>query len=219
MPAENTVTIGGKTISVSRLRLRGWAELENLKGQMDEAISRRDFTDYFRLQVEFIEMALSPTDIVWEEVPWYEVVMAFNEVVKTNTVSRRFPILEGNGKESKKQPWEYEGRSWYFWSNLFAKNYGWDLETIANMEVEDALGLYQELSIDDQFEKEWQYGLTEIAYPYNSSTKKSEFKPLERPKWMLPIAPKEPIKIKMRKDIMPMGNVIDLSAPKDKRGI
>lgn len=219
MPDENTVTILGEILPVRRLRLRGWAELESIKGQMDEAISRRDFTDYFRLQVEFVEMALSPTTIDWEQVPWYELVMAFTQVVKTNTVSKKFPILEGSGKEQKKQPWEYTGRSWYFWSNLFAKAYGWNLETIAMLEVDDALGMYQEITIDDQMQKEWEYGLTEIAYPYNSSTKKSEFKPLERPKWMLPIAPKVLPKVKIPQNIMPMGNIIDLSAPKDKRGL
>ena len=87
------------------------------------------------------------------------------------------------------------------------------------LDIDTAIGLYQEISIDDQFEKEWEWSLSEIAFPYNQSTKKQEYKPLERPEWMLPISPKQLPTMKMRKDMMPVGNIVDLSVKADKRGI
>jgi hypothetical protein len=75
--------------------------------------------------------------------------------------------------------------------------------------------------LEEQLDKEWTYSLSEIAFPYNSSTKKSEYKPLDRPEWMLPISPKQLPVIKMRKDMMPMGNIVDMTEKpkKDIRGI
>jgi hypothetical protein len=181
---------------------------------MDDAITNQDFDAYYATVILFMEMALSsPTKIDWKVIPWWEFVSAYAEVMTLNSPSIEFPLIIGNKKkEEKKLPWEYAGRSWYFWLNLFAKNYGWDEESIGAMDIDSALGLYQELLMDEQFEHEWQWSLSEIAFPYNSATKKQEYKPLQRPEWMLPLAPTQLPVIKIRKDMLPMGNIIDLGA-------
>lgn len=220
MRVEKTVLLMGKEIKIKRLTLRGWTSLESIKKEMDSAISKRDYDKYYSASVRFIEMALSvPTKIDWEIVPWWEYLEIYSEVITLNTPTIKFPILESSIKESKPLPWEYDGRSWFFWFNLFAKHYGWSENYIEKLDIDTAIGLYQEISIEDQFEKEWQWSLSEIAFPYNQSTKKQEYKPLDRPEWMLPISPKQLPVVKMRKDMMPVGNIIDLSAKADKRGI
>lgn len=206
------IKILGKEISLDRLHLRKWCELESVKKRMDDAISAKDFDTYFAYTVRFIEMASSSVSIDWDLVPWYEVVGAYNEAVRLNSPTIEFPILTGNKEENKKAPWEYDGRSWFFWLNLFASNYGWTSDTVSEIDIDTAIGLYQEITLEGQLEKEWQYGLSEISYPYNSSTKKQEFKPLERPDWMKPPIPKQLPVIKMRKDMLPMGHIIDLGA-------
>jgi hypothetical protein len=120
-----------------------------------------------------------------------------------------FPILTSQTKENdNKLPWEYDGRGWYFWLNLFAKSYGWDEKTIGELDIDTAIGLYQETQIDEQLDREWEWGMSEIAYPYNDRTKKSEFRQLPRPDWMMPMAPKHVPVVKIRKDMIPVGNVI-----------
>lgn len=210
---EITIEIGGKRVGFRRLLLRGWAKLEEVKTAMDDAITNKDFASYFTSSVQFVEMALSkPTKTDWNALPWYEFLNVYSSVVSLNLPSIEFPLLISNKKkEEKKLPWEYTGRAWFFWLNLFAHNYGWSEEVIENMDIDSALGLYQELLMDEQFEREWQWGLSEIAFPYNSATKKQEYKPLQRPEWMLPLAPTQLPVIKIRKDMMPMGNIVDLS--------
>jgi len=212
MPTESIIRVLGKNLTIHRLFLREWSEMEGLKQAMDDAISKKDFNEYFSNCIRFIEMASIQSEIKWDEVPWWEFLTAYSEVVKLNTPTIDFPILTSTQKkEDKKLPWEYAGRSWFFWLNLLAGNYGWNEEQIANTDIDTAIGCYQEILIDDQFRKEWDWGLSEIAYPYNASTKTSNFKPLDRPEWMRPIAPKHLPIIKMRKDMMPVGNVVDLS--------
>jgi hypothetical protein len=137
----------------------------------------------------------------------------YAEAVQINAPSFDFPILQPStgGKDNKKAPWEYNGRAWYFWLNLFAGRYGWSEIAISVMDIDTAIGLYQEIILDDQLKNEFVYGLSEIAYPYNQSTKKQEFRPMPRPEWMKPLIPKQLPIIKMRKDMLPMGNIVDYS--------
>lgn len=182
---------------------------------MEDAISNKDTFAYSELCVQFIEMALFPlsrfwkSKVDWQKVPWNEVIGLFSIVSQVNSPQLNFPILIESKKKQEKLPWEYKGREWYFWLNLFATAYGWNSDTVSKLDLDTAIGLYQELQIDGQLDREWWWGLSEISYPYNSSTKKAEFKALERPDWMKPIA-QEPKKIKIRKDMMPVGNVINL---------
>lgn len=203
--------------------------MEGLKKELDIAISKHDFNQIFLCKVKFIEMAISPSPsgVQWDEVPWYEFVALFSAAAQANSPTIEFPILRGSGEVDKKLPWEYDGRAWYFWLNLFADVYGWDIDTVSNLDIDDAIGLYQEIEIGRQLEKEWQWGLSEVAYPYNKSTKKSEYRPLPRPNWMMPLVPKHLPIVKMKKSFLPVGNVIDLQAQeverreekKKKRGI
>lgn len=138
-------------------------------------------------------------------------MFSFTKVINETQLNKKLPFVKDAPKESQKPaPWDYEGRSWFYWSNLFAKAYGWSLEYISELEVNDAFALIQEILTDEQLDKEFTYGLSEIAYPYNSSTKKSVFKPMPRPYWM-----KEDIKplkkFKYARSLLPMGIIQDVS--------
>jgi len=61
---------------------------------------------------------------------------------------------------------------------MLAKNYGWTLEYVSMLQVEEALAKIQEILVDEQLEHEFFYGLSEVAYSYDSSTKKSKFVPM-----------------------------------------
>jgi len=212
---EHKIKINGVELSLIRLNLKGWTSLDRFRKDMEDAISTSDFGKYFLAIVQFIEIAsFSSKPIKWDKVAWFEVLDVYSKAVELNKPTIDFPVLHGNEKTNDKLPWEYDGRTWYFWLNLFSKNYGWNENQIEHLDLDTALGLYQEILIDEQFKREWEYGITEVAYPYNSSTKKSEFKPLERPSWMKPLIPKQLPIVKIRSDMMPQGNIVDLSEPK-----
>jgi hypothetical protein len=73
--------------------------------------------------------------------------------------------------------------------------------------VEDALSKIQEIIVEDQLEKEFFYGLSEVAYHYDKSTKTSKFVPMPRPHWMR-AQPKPIQRFKIPVSMMPMGVVI-----------
>lgn len=212
------IKIAGKEFELSRLKLKDWSRLESLKVELDTATSKHDITEIFNCMVKFIEVAIlpSPSKVEWDKLPWYEFAMVYDQAVRVNLPTIDFPILHGGGSDNKKQPWEYGGRAWYFWFSLFAANFGWTEDVIANLDIDDALGLYQEIQLNEQLQREWEWGLSEIAYPYDKSTKTSKYMPLTRPSWMMPLIPKQLPVVKMKKSHVPMGNIVDLSAKPEK---
>ena len=204
---DKEVVIGDVKITFKRLNLKEWTVLEENKVVMQEAVERKDFHGIFDTVSSCISTA-SNANVAWETKPWYEMLQAYGEVIAINSPTKRFPILTSSDTKEEKLPWEYPGRIWYFWVNLFSGHYGWTKEQIEVLDIDDAIGLYQETLIDDQMQKEWEWiGYGEVAFQYDSSTKKSNFKPLTRPMWMMGITTKPKI-IKMMKKLMPMGNVI-----------
>lgn len=218
MLTDTTLRLGTKTLTLTRLKLKGWAELETLRKQIEEDVSKNDFISTFNTIVKFIETS-STSKLKWDELPWYHLMEAFAQVAELNAPTIKFPILEGNKKEGQQPPWEYKGRAWFFWLNLFSSNYGWTEQAIGDLDIDTALGLYQELVIDEQLEREWWWGLSETAYVYNASTKKSEYKALERPTWMLPMAPKTLPVVKIRQSLMPVGQAVVQPKKDGKRGL
>jgi hypothetical protein len=75
--------------------------------------------------------------------------------------------------------------------------------------VETVFQLAQEILVDKQLEREFLWSMSEIAYPYNKSTKRSEFKELTRPEFMWQKA-SEPKRFKIPVRLMPMGDVKDV---------
>lgn len=196
-----------KQVNPRRLTLRGWAAIDDLRRDIEKASRENDWSAV----PEFIFKTVELCGEVDRNSDWQIVAELYTKIVELNQPTKKFPVLTTREK-GKEMPWEYSGRSWYFWLNLFAKNYGWDMDKIGEMDIDDAIGLFQEIQIDSQMQQEWEYGLSELAYPYNPSTKKSHFKALPRPDWMKPIMGKSvPVKErKIHRDAMPAGTIINL---------
>lgn len=199
-----------------RLTLKGWAALEDIRQQIEEEAERgSELGNFFKVSdliYQYIEQANDKQE--WDKLGWLGVSELFLQTANANKVSVNFPILAVKPKDANKQPWEYTGRTWFFWLNVFAKSYGWAETEIEMMDVDTAIGLYQEITLEKQMREEWEWGLSEMAYAYNPSTKKSHYKPLERPEWMRRtpenFKPKKPMKTMIRKDMLPQGSVINL---------
>lgn len=183
-----------------------WCNLEDFKAQ----IGRAKVGSVSSLIYSYLSIAL-PISFIFKKLPWYTTLKWFSAVGEKQRPNIKLPILDEHPPSKKEEivSWDYDGRTWHFYSNLLASRYGWDLEYISNLTVEEALGKIQEILIDMQIDKEFQYSLSEVAYPYNKQTKKNEYKALERPYWMKPVLKKEVKKIKIHKMFVPQGIVED----------
>lgn len=191
------------------LGFRKWIELENKKTDMLQATEDESFPERV---YSYLSVALGIPIKKLEKQDWQSTVLSLIDVHKRFSPDASLPILRHTQhKEATPVDWDYPQRTWAFYSHLLAKAYGWTLEYIAEMDVNDALSRLQEIMTDEQLDREFVYGLSEIAYPYNKNTKKSEFKPMKRPYWMLPTAPTTIKKIKIKRSMLPQGRIIDAS--------
>lgn len=191
---------------MTRLKFKKWLLLGEIQDKLIEVIKTRAYPDMARHIIKYVEFATDRNDL--SEVPWYEVAKLHQEVITENTIEFELPLLRSNAKKTNQQPdaWDYDKRSWFAWANLFAGSYGWSLEYTAELDVEDALALCQEQLVQEQLKKEWEWGMTEVAYKYDKISKKSTFQPLPRPHWM---QSQRPVKIvKIPKSMLPAGIVI-----------
>jgi hypothetical protein len=190
-------------IQPKRLRLKGWLELESFREQIKESKSIDE-----SVQNLYSYLTLIYGEKNWKEFPWTEIAEYVYLGQDENSPKIAFPMLVRGGKQERKlPPWEYKERSWYVWSHMLAANYGWSLEYIAELVVEDALGLIQEIVVGENLEKEWQWNLSELTYSYNVDTKTSTHQEYPWPSWMLPEP--EPVKqTKILKSMLPMGMIV-----------
>lgn len=196
-----------KTI-FERKSLREWIQLEEARSKIRDMFKTKDAVKISDALFEYLQLASSLGMVKeWDKLDSITLFGLYLEAYSLNSPKKEFPILKAHIENKDKHPdWEYPGRQWYFWLNLFSKNYSWSIEYISKLDIDDAIGLYQEVEIDKQLEKEWEWSRSEIAFVYDKNSKSSHFQPLPRPQWMLPIAPKPRI-VRIRKDMLPIGNI------------
>ena len=202
------ILLGENKYSLDHIGLRKWLELEEIRENILEAAENGNIDNLALSLCSYISAALGISDNLLE-LPWFETAEAFNLIAVFCIPKYNFAILSPRPEEDEvKSSWDYEERTWYLWSHVLASAYGWTLEYIADIDFNDALALIQEITIDEQLKKEWEWGLSELAYPYNESTKKSQFHPLPRPHWMKETVIVKPIKkVRIPKSMLPVGIV------------
>lgn len=191
-------------IKFERKLLRDWLRLEELRGHILEAAEKRNFAEVSAGLIAYISAA---SNLEYRPRAWFDDLEAFENAVRINLPTLSFALLKTKIKDEK-FPWEYEGRTWYYWLHVFSSAYGWTEDVVAHLDIDTAIGLLQEILIEEQLNHEWEYSLTEMAYPYDEKSKKSHFRELPRPDWMKKITP-PPKKVMIRKDMLPVGNVIN----------
>lgn len=161
-------------------RLKKWIELENLKRGIIKATDDGDFPKEL---LRFLSVALGVSSKYFDKANWILIVKSFYICISI-LPKVELPITSPTDEKHSEDDWSYPQRTWNLYSHMLAKNYGWDLEYVAQLDVFDALAHIQEIITDEQLEREFYYGLSEAAYSYDQRTKKSKYVPLPRPHWM-----------------------------------
>lgn len=181
---QTSFTLGEVTYSVTKLGLRVWLELEDANKKIIDCMRGKSVAEAAASICSYLSII---TKLDLEELKtffWLDIADAYITILLASIPTIDFPLLHGRNEKIDPISWDYEGRTWYMWSHMLASKYGWTLEYIADLYFEDAIALIQEILLEDQLQKEWEWSLTELAYQPNKVTKQSEFKSLPRPSWM-----------------------------------
>lgn len=208
LPADHAL-LGNVEYPLVRSKLRAWLALEEIYSDIAEAAGTGDREKLVNSLYAYVSTAFSIPIEKLQTCPWYEITRAFKEIYTINIPSMDFPMLRRimHKETNEKLGWDYPGRTWFVWLHLLANAYGWSVNYIEYLDIDNAIALLQEILVDDQLKKEWEWSRSEIAYQYNENTKTSKFIPLERPEWMKAI-PKPAKKVKIPSSMIPVGIVM-----------
>lgn len=213
------VQIGESVFTSTRSRLGTHIDLYTVFEALIKAVPTGDNSAIADCLFEYLSITLPDFDRgLFESAPWFEIMLAFMQVYDLNAIPNadQYAILstKSGGKNKEEVPWHYPGRNMLVWKHLLAKTYGWTLDIINNLWPEQAVIMLMEIIADEQIALEFQHQLSEVAYQYDKSTKKSKYVPLRRPMWMLSGSEKSRSEKKkslittLRSDGLPIGNVI-----------
>ena len=199
------ITICGKEYDLEPSKLRKWLELEDVKFRIYEAVEDKDRDKVVNLIYLYVSTAIGIETNTMLELPYREVLTAFNEIAKINVIDIDLPFMRIPVREKIEDTgYEYDYRSWWSWANIFSKQFGWSLEYIADLNVNDGLCLYQEYLIDKYHERDWQWMLSERYVGYDEHTNSSKINAYPKPDWIQPkVKPVKPTKIPI--DLLPVG--------------
>ena len=196
----------------SPLPLGKFFQLDELKRVFHRAIREKNKFVFKKAMLDIISLQTGeeekPDNFLHALVSVIEIIN--NNALDAEAVFLRPPPKTGEQSKQERPRWDYDGRAFATWIDAFARNYGCDLQTILELDVNTAAFLYQEILVTEQLEKEWNYSLTEMAYPTDSSGK-ANYRPLSRPYWMNDIDDKPLPVARIPKHMLPSGVVIDLS--------
>lgn len=194
-----------------------WIQLEELKEKIFRAITEKD-NEFPDLVFSYLELALKVPKKVFAGKYWEEVIHLFYLVTFVNLPPKHLPIIFVKSElKKKKDAWDYQGRTWHLYSHLLSKTYGWTLEYIGKLSVEEAIAQIQEVLTDEQLEKEFLWSMSDKSYSYNPKTKTGKAIDLPRPYWMKE-PPKSIQKTIMPVSMLPMGLINDEAIPPELKG-
>lgn len=206
------IALGGREWTLSRARLGDFLRLQQARDILLEGVKSEDNREIVTGLYAFLRVLL--TDLTEDEfysAPWHEIAAAFILIENINLLphANEFAIIRHAVSSDKRVAWDNYLRSSLIWVHMIAKAYGWTKDEIENLWPEDAIALVQEILADEHIDREFIHALSEVAYEYNKTTKKSQYRPLQRPAWMaLGDRDGKPRKTKLRKDWLPTGNVV-----------
>lgn len=207
MPDRTTVSLGGRQLSAERARLGLFLELQHLSTELEKAIEKRDSGASANAMIGYIEKSVKGK--LEGHFSWMEIGVAFSLLQELNAIPEKIPMLRLAPSVSKRPvPWDYPGRNMVWWVHLIARAYSWSYSDILQLWPEEAAKFVQEILVDDQLDREFFHSLSEVAYAVNKGGK-ARYVPLRRPMWMLTSGTLR--KIKIPKEALPKGEVVDMS--------
>jgi len=200
------IELGREKYELTKAKLRLWFQLSSIQDTISKAVEHKDFTTLSSSIQSYVSTAF---DVQVNDLPWEEVIDAFVANSNFNILDFEIPLLLTKTEKDTEVPWDYDGRNWFFWASVIAKEFGWSLDNIAELEVEEGIKLLQEILVDKQLDKEWEWMLSDRAFTYVPETKTYKFNPLERPEWMkISTKPVQRKIVVIPEHMLPVGNVI-----------
>jgi hypothetical protein len=207
-----TISLGGQEYEIFRARLGKYLLIQeaaaNLQKAGEAAAEGGGGKAIILALLAYLDVYIPDlTQAQLSTYSWIEIFSAMAEISLLNNIEIDFAILKYQTDSGLPAPWEYPERMRHSWIHILAYAYKWSKEQIENIWPEEAFAYLQEIIAHEQQDREFVHSLSEIAYQYDSGSKKSRYKPLQRPAWMVVRDPKSMI-VKLPLALVPVGEIV-----------
>jgi len=203
------LNLGGLEVEVPRARLGLYLRLAQAHTTISEAVKAKDIGACAVSIREYMGLVIPLSTVDLTHLSGVELLSAYVELSELNSYAIDIPMTKARIVEKQKDSsWDYAGRVLVLWVHIIASAYGWALTEIHSLWPEDAAAYIEEILVDDQLKREWEYSLSTLAYKYDKKGKGTLI-PLSRPGWMRRSG--EPRTTRIPRRLIPMGTIIDLS--------
>lgn len=194
-------------IQVRKFRLKEWLGMWSHISAI-RAAARTHASDVPDMICRFLAAATDSLEKEWQETFWLEAVETMDRIQQANMLEWKPPMLVRPEirKSRDLEPFLYVGGEWYYWWHTFASKYHWSEEYIANLAIEDAFALMQEITVELHLSREWDWILSDRSVRMDPKTKTAVPVPYARPEWMKPSAHK-PGKVRILRSMLPVGPI------------
>ena len=168
----------------SQPKFREWIRLEEQKNKILKAVeeSSDEFPNHL---FNFLSTALRLPDRYFRKASWTKIILALYKCLALTQFDNNLPLFAPTKTtKTEDEAWNYDGRVWHLYVHLIASKYGWSIEYISNLRLSVVLPLIEEILLDEQFTKEFQWAMSERSAYYDEASKSMKANPLTRPEWM-----------------------------------
>jgi hypothetical protein len=195
---STTLTLAGREVTIERARLGLHLELGQISDAFEAAPGSPEMTEAIQGYFEVLGVDISQAYPV-------EVLRAFGQLRALNAWQWQLAFMKDKGPKGAPEPYDYEGRNWAWVVHKLASRYGWSRDEVFNLYPEEAAAYLQEILISETLEAEERYSLSELAYQYDSVSKRSNYVPYRKPGWMYSTELPKPVRV--HKAALPYGVV------------
>lgn len=186
---QTVITLAGQEVTVPRARLGLHLQLGRLANEFDNAPGSPEMAEAIRDYFGTLRLDIGGASAV-------ETLTAYWVLRTANGWQWALAFMKETGKPKETpEPYDYPDRNWTWVVHKLASRYGWTRDYIFNLWPEEAAVYLQEIMISEHAESEERYRLSELAYKYDPSSKRSYYQPMAKPAWMLNYELPKPVRV------------------------
>jgi hypothetical protein len=189
---------------IPRARLGRHLRLDKIAGEVDKALKAGDSIAAAQAIDAYLSLCGLPQSIL----SGFDQILGYSYLIRLNALQGAFAFQRAVGPEGKVPAYHYSGRYIAWWVHKLSSHYGWSRDNIFELWPEEAAAYLQEILVQEAEDFERWRSLSELSYRYDKTTQKSRFIPTPKPNWM--VAGDQKKTIRVRRDMLPIGNIVEL---------
>lgn len=216
-PQTATITLGGEPFTVERAPLGLYLLLAREADAADDALRCGDAVEAARCVCAYLSLAGLGERL--GAATGVELFHAYLALTSLNATLFLLPFMQDfkPGRKVPGVPYDYPDRGFALWVHKLATRYGWSRHYIMNqLSPEEVMCYLQEIMVAEYYEREEARMLSEMAWKYDKGSKTMRYRPIPMPAWMAGKGERKTVRI--HRDYLPKGEVIDLSRMKVAQG-